>query len=352
MSVDNSENSNNVASGNGIGGSAAAVRSKNTAAFLAVTVAAAVTPFLGLWGFLALCASYAAAIAACSCALRFAFFLPGTALALFIYNALGTQPVLAACGFGFVLICAAVLGAAIHLRQSSAVQTLSVGVTAAVVAIAAFVSYALYAYGSVGAAFSAAENALGAYLDRVFAVLADAAKRYAEDDPQGATLLSVGALSSFDTKSFLRTLILYAPGTLAGAALVFGWIVQLVSRLFLTLFGRRDIVTDRKRIVLPISLVLVYLAASLVSLFSSGETFLAVSAANVASAIVPAIFCVGVGYVADFFRSSRGRFPAMLVVMFIFSALLMPSFFISLVRMAGVVGTIAAGIRSRMMKNR
>lgn len=352
MSVDNSENGKRFASGDGGKDSVAPARSKNLAAFLTVSAAAALTPFLGFVGFLVLCASFAAAVASCSSVLRFAFFLPGTALALFIYNTMGTHPVPAACGLGFVLICSAVLGVAIYRRQSASVQTLAVGVTAAVLAIIAFVSYAMYAYGSVGAALSTAENALGAYLDKVLAVISAAAKRYAEGDPQGASLLSVGELSSIDTSALLRTLILSVPGTFASVALVFGWLVQLLSRPFLALFGRRDIVTDKKRIVLPLSLVIVYLAFSFISAFSSGETLPAVVAENVANALVPAIFCVGVGYIADFFRSPRGRFPTMLVVMFVFSALLMPSFFMTLVRVAGVVGTISAGIRSRMKKDR
>lgn len=352
MSVNNSENGRITSSAECAANAAAPVRSKNVAAFLAVSAAAVVTPFLGIWGFFALCASYAAALAACSGALRFVFFVPGTALALFIYNVMGTNLIPAGCALGFTLICAAALSVAIYRRKSAAFQTLCVAVTAAVISIASFVLYAMYVYGSVGAALSAAENALGAYLDKVLELLSAAAKRYAEGDMQGASLLGVGELTAVDSAALLRTLVLSVPGTFAGLALVLGWLVQLLSRPFLILFGRRDIVTDKKRIVLPLSLVLIYFAFSLVSLFSEGGTFVSVASSNVASALVPAIFCAGIGYIADFFRRTAGRFPAMLVVMFIFSVLLMPTFFVSFVRMAGIVGTVSAAIRARMTRDR
>ncbi len=366
MSVDNSRNGRGFASGDGTGGERAAVQSKNFAAFVAVSVAAVVTPFLGIWGFLALCGSYAAALAACSSKLKYAFFLPATALALLIYDTLGMSVFLGAAGFAFVLVCAAVLGIAIYRRQSATLQALSVALTAVLIVCAAALSYAIYAYGSVGAAVEAAREALGAYLERLFALIASAARRYAENDPQAAQMLSVGELASVDTEEILRTVLLSAPGFAAGLALVFGWLVQLVSRPFVVLIGRRDIVTDKKRIALPMSFAIVYLAAALIASFSAEESVLTVAASNVSSALVPAIFCVGVGYVVDFFRAprvvrgpgggyvpgARPRFPAMLVVMFIFSALVMPTFFVSLVRVAGVVGTIAAGIRSMTPKNK
>lgn len=324
---------------------------KASAAFWAVTAAAALTPFLGAAAFLALSSAFAAATAACKTKLKYFFFVPGAAMALVIYYMQGSV-LLGGLALAFSLLCGAALGVVLRRRQSASVQTLTGGAVAYFFVFAVFVSFAMYAFGSVSAATEAVRSYLSTYMDEVFRILENAVVRYSEGDPQGAAALNLAAIPEIDRDAFVRSLILSFPGVAAGCALFFGWLAQLLARPFLILFGRRDMVTDKRRIVLPLSLVIVYLAVTLIASFSAEDTVLTVAAANVADALVPALFCVGVGYIADFVRAGRGRFPVMFAVMFILGALLMPSLCISLVRAVGVAVSLVRGIRAHMPSDR
>ena len=324
---------------------------RSLAAFLIVMACAVCVPLLGVAAFAALVPALAACIAALRSGAKYLYFVPGTVAAVALCFALDITPAFYCTMLGAAIVCGTALGIAAKLRASATAQTLTASIALLIVAAGAVAVVSHYVFGSVEQAVRAAYNYAVDALTSFGAALDRAVASYSAKDPQAASALELYSLSGLDASEVVRSLMLSLPGLLAAAAFVFGWAWQLLSRVFLTIFGRRDMITAERRVAIPATVAVIFLVLRLVTFFASGDSLFFACASNVVVALYPVMLVVGGGFLIDVARSGRSRFSIMFVIMFAISAVIMPSVFVSALSVAGVIGTIVRAMREKREKN-
>ena len=331
----------------GIGGANAAPREKKLAAFLVVTALAVGMPLVGIAAFAALVPALAACIASGRSGARYLYFIPGAALSVALGFALGVSLPLYGTMLGGAVVCGTLLGVAAKRRASATAQTVTAALAIFAVAAAAIAVVSYSVFGSVEDALRAAyDYAVDAFAS-VAATLESAVANYTAADPQGASALELYSLTGLDATEVVRSFMLAMPGLVAAVSFVFGWVWQLAARLFLAMFGRRDMITDVRRVAIPASLAVIFLVLRLMTLFGSQESLFFVCASNVVTALGPVMLVVGGGFLLDVARRGRSRFSIMFIIMFAISSFIMPSIFFSVLPIAGVIGTVVRSLRER-----
>lgn len=321
------------------------------AAFLSVTLAALLVPMFGAAALIALIPAVASLIAAVRGGVKYLYLIPGTAGAVGLCFVFGLSFSLYGAILAAGLLCGLLLGVAVKARASAMAQTLTVAVFV-FAAVAAGVAFAAFTYyGSLSAAVEAAYKSAVEFFAGVSSAVDRAVASYSAADPRGAATLRVASLSGLDPDETVRAIMLALPGLCAFFAFVIGWAEQFLARAFLALYGRRDLITEKRRLALPASLAVIFLILRIVTYFSSGASMFSVCAANVVTALSPAIMIVGAGFIFDMIRAPGSRFSVMFIIMFALSAVFMPAFLLSFLGVAGIVGTIAQAIRRRREKD-
>ena len=326
-------------------------RGRPLAAFLVVTALCAAVPLFGIAAFAVLVPAFAGCVAATRGCVKYLFFIPGCAVAVWLCFALDLPIGLYGAMLGAAVVCALALGISAARRAGATAQTLTASVTLFVVAaaIVAVVSYNVF--GSVEAAVGAAYDAAVSRFASFGEILDAAVARYSMQDPQAASALELYSLSGLDAGEVVRSLMLSLPGLLAAAAFVFGWAWQLFCRVFLTVFGRRELITDERRVSVPVSVAVIFFILRFLTFFGSGASVFFVCASNVVTALYPVMLVVGGGFLLDVARQGRSRFSIMFVIIFAVSALIMPAVFVSALSIAGVIGTVVRALRERREKS-
>ena len=323
---------------------------KKFAAFLFVTLFAALVPFAGLAAAAALIPALAACVGALRTPAKYLYFIPGGAICVALFFVLNISPEVYGAILSTGVIGGFALGVAIRKKASATAQTVTLTVTMCLCFLAMVAAYAFTVFGSIGDFVKAAYD----YAVARFAPFADAldsaVDKYASADPQSAQMLKVYSLSALDPKEVVRSAMLSLPGLIGFAAFTAGWAMQLLSRVFLKILGRGDLITEKRRIAIPASLAVIFLILRLTTYFMSGESLFSVCAVNVANALFPAMLIVGGGFVFGTIRSTRSRFSVMFIIMFSLSALIMPAVFLSALTVAGVIGTVVRAVRERRQK--
>lgn len=325
---------------------------KKFAAFLCVTLSALSVSLFGIAGFIALVPAFAATVAALDTPLRFLYFIPGAAVSVGICFAFDSSPAICAVQIGCAVVCGFALGAALKRRASATAQSVTTAVTVYLLAAAAGIIVSLSFFGSIPDALRAAYNYAVEIFKEMMSVFESAAKHYAEIDPNAAAALDLSAYSAIDSDEAVRTVMFRLPGIFAAAAFVFGWVSQLLSRLFLLIIGRRDMITEVRRLKSPLSLAIIFFVLRLITFFISGESVFFLSSANVVTALYPFMIIIGAGYLIDIVRKTKNRFSIMILIMFSISALILPSVFIPVLSVAGVIGTVVDAVKNKMETDR
>ena len=327
------------------------VAERKFAAFLAVTLTALAVPLFGVFALIAFIPAAAACFAAVRGGAKILLFIPGCAGAVAACFAFGLSPELYGAVLGVGLICGAALGFAVKRRASATAQTVTAAVVIFAFAAALVVALAYTSYGSLSEAIDSVYKAAVNGFANFSSALDRAVEKYAASDPQAASMLEVYSLSGLDAEEVVRSLTLSLPGIIAAAAFLIGWIEALLSRVFLIWFGRRDLITDVRRLAVPASLAIIFFVLRIVTFFASGASLFAVCASNVVTALYPIMLFVGAGFLVDIVRSSRSGFSIMFIIMFALAAFFMPAVFVSALSAAGVVGTVVKAIRDRRAKD-
>ena len=313
---------------------------RRTAALIAVTVACALVPVFGLIALVVFAAAYAACFYAFPSPISYLVFIPGAAIATGITGALGYSPTLCLGAILFAYAVSLTLCVTIHDRASASICTLYPTVAIVVLGTICLLGYAISQYGTPHAAINAAYRGVVSGISEFFELLRNELSKYVNlTGSQLASVLGELSLSDSSTEALARSVMLSLPGYAVATAFVVGWICQLVSRPFLKLAGRNDLLPKEKRLRIPGVMIAVYLIVRVISL-TGEETLLGIMSINGVIGLRPLFYIVGGGTLVRLFSRLRPPFSLVFGAIFILWMLSSPALLPSVLVASAIYATI------------
>jgi len=151
---------------------------------------------------------------------------------------------------------------------------------------------------------------------------------------------------AFDKLADEMTVII--PGMFIFVCEALGWLVSIIARGFLSMYGRNDLFPKPRVIVLPVSSVILFVIAFFLTLSTSDMAYFV--GQNLVIALVAPFFCVGI----TSFRANamqKGKSSVLLIIAVVL-ALFLPMVLLYSVVAAGLISTVKNGIKIIVIKKK
>ena len=289
-------------------------------------------PYLGFVSLAAVTAMTGVLVASWRNPLCFAVPLLGIAAAMLIWKSVPAGVILAA-----LVLSGIVLGLVMRTHRSALSHVLSVVISYAVIAAAAYCICCIVYYGGISNGTAAFADRFTEYVSETFAALA-------ENDTTGTVS---ALLESVSAEKYASSMLLVLPGIAAVAIEILGYVTSLLSRLVIKVFScPSEVYPSPRNIVLPFSYAILAVISFALSL-AAGGTVVGYVSQNLGTALCPALIVVGFGRLWSTSGRSGGIHRAVILVICILISLIVPAVAVYAFAASGVAAVISDFVKSK-----